>query len=34
MKLKIARSAQYSLMKGCTCPKGTENQCGINYRSG
>jgi hypothetical protein len=34
MKLNVARSARYSLASSCTCPKVSEGNCGIMYRSG
>jgi len=33
MKLTV-NTKRYALGKACTCPKGTESMCGINYRSG
>ena len=34
MILAIGFEATYSLGMACNCPKGTEGQCGINYRVG
>ena len=34
MKLRIKRVVRYSVQSACNCPKGTQTDCGINYRSG